>query len=459
MAARAFIDPTRETQVTNQRRLLVALLCALGLIAASCGSDGADDSGASSTDGDSSTNADSDSGSDTDAESDGDADGDGDSGSDSDNETDADTGDAADTILIGAAIDLTANMAPFDAPALTAAQITVDRINGEGGVLGRQLELVHVDTALDPDQTKSAAVDLLGQGADILMVTCDIDFATPAVQEGINAGVLTIAPCIGTDQMGPSRFGDAGRLAFSLGNVAQDEGAALAEYAIDQNWETAIVVPDNLLVYFQDVCAAFTKRFEELGGSVVATEGFASFDGSVNNLPTAVDSAGEADVIALCTFPPDIATAVGGIRGLGIDTPMLSPWSGDGTFWSAEDLDDFTFSTFASVFGDDPSAEVSALVAEMDARGNPAGTGGFIVGAAAIETIAAAIEAVGSTDGAALADYLEALSGLETTSGEISFSPELHTVFGREYRMMKFENGTPVFQELRAATSPADIDG
>ncbi len=350
-------------------------------------------------------------------------------------------------------------MAPFDGPALTAAQITVDRINADGGVLGRQLQLVHVDTALDADQTKSAAVDLLGQGAEVLLVTCDVDFATPAVQEGINAGVLTIAPCIGTDQMGPSRFGDAGRLAFSLGNVAQDEGAALAEYAIDQGWTSAIVVPDNLLVYFQDVCAAFTARFEEMGGTVVATEGFASFDGSVNNLPTAVDSAGEADVIALCTFPPDIATAVGGIRGLGIDTPMLSPWSGDGTFWSPEDLNDFTFSTFASVFGDDPDADVAALVAEMEARGNPAGTGGFIVGAAAIETIAAAIEAVGSTDGAALADHLEALSGLDTTSGQVSFSPELHTVFGREYRFMRFEDGTPVFQELRAASSPAEIDG
>ncbi len=433
--------------MTYRFRWLAALLCALGLIAASCGSDDTEtDDAAENTDT---------------AESTDDSESDDSTGDDADADSDSDADDAAgsdsDPILIGAAIDLTANMAPFDAPALTAAQITVDRINGEGGVLGRQLELVHVDTALDPDQTKSAAVDLLGQGADVLMVTCDVDFATPAVQEGINAGVLTIAPCIGTDQMGPSRFGDAGRLAFSLGNVAQDEGAALAEYAIDQGWTTAIVVPDNLLVYFQDVCAAFTSRFEEKGGTVVATEGFASFDGSVNNLPTAVDSAGEADVIALCTFPPDIATAVGGIRGLGIDTPMLSPWSGDGTFWSPEDLTDFTFSTFASVFGDDPNAEVAALVAEMEARGNPAGTGGFIVGAAAIETIAAAIETVGSTDGAALADYLEALSGLETTSGQISFSPELHTVFGREYRMMKFENGTPVFQELRAASSPADI--
>ncbi|MEE9416481.1 MAG: ABC transporter substrate-binding protein, partial [Acidimicrobiales bacterium] len=359
--------------------------------------------------------------------------------------------------LIGAALDLTSNMAPFDGPALAAAQITIDQINEAGGVNGRQLQLEFIDTALDPDQTKQAAVDLLAQGAEILITTCDVDFATPAVQEGINAGVLTVAPCIGTDQMGPARFGDAGRLAFTFGNLAQDEGAVLAEWAFDQGWTTAIVVPDNLLAYFQDVCNAFTTRWEELGGTVVATEGFASFDGSVSNIPTAVGNAGEADVIALCTFPPDIATAVGGIRDIGNDTPIVSPWSGDGTFWSAADLTGFTFSTFASVFGDDPNSEVEAFVAEMGARDSAPGTGGFITGAAMIESLAAAIEATGGTDGSALADYFEGLTGLDTISGKISFSPDLHTVFGREYRIMTFENGSPVFQELRAATSPADI--
>ena len=364
----------------------------------------------------------------------------------------------AEPILIGAAIDLTGNMAPFDGPALTAAQITIDQINSDGGVLGRQLELSFIDTGSDPEQTKQAGASLLGDGADILVVTCDVDFATPAVQEGLAAGLLTVAPCIGTDQMGPARFGDDGRLAFTFGNVAQDEGAALAEYAIDQGYRSVVVVPDNLLVYFQDVCAAFTDRFVDLGGTVVATEGFASFDGSVNNIPTAVSNAQGADVIALCTFPPDIATAVGGIRDLGIDTPMLSPWSGDGTFWSPADLEGFTFSTFASAFGDDPNSDVTALIDKMIARDSAPGTGGFITGAAMIETLVAAIEATGGTDGAALADYLEDLSGLETTSGSVSFSPELHTVFGREYRIMEFVDGTPVFKELRAATSPVDLE-
>src|SRR5438309_5592468 len=48
-------------------------------------------------------------------------------------------------IVIGAAVDLTKNMAPFDAPALLAAQIEIKKINAAGGVLGRPLKLEYVN--------------------------------------------------------------------------------------------------------------------------------------------------------------------------------------------------------------------------------------------------------------------------------------------------------------------------
>src|SRR6266702_366939 len=181
-------------------------------------------------------------------------------------------------ILIGAAIDLTKNMAPFDAPALTAAQIEIKKINAAGGVLGRKLQLKFVNDQLDPQKTKQAAVQFLSQGADIIWVTCDVDYATPAAQEGLNKGKLTIAPCIGTDELSPLRFGAKGKLGFSFGNAAQDEGAAVAEYSSKRNWKTAVVVTDNLLRYFKDVCKAFTIRYQQLGGKLVAQESFTQGD-------------------------------------------------------------------------------------------------------------------------------------------------------------------------------------
>ncbi len=61
-------------------------------------------------------------------------------------------------IVIGAAVDLTKNMAPFDAPAVQAAQIEIKKINAEGGVLGRPLQLKVINDQLDPQKTKQAAL-------------------------------------------------------------------------------------------------------------------------------------------------------------------------------------------------------------------------------------------------------------------------------------------------------------
>ena len=90
-----------------------------------------------------------------------------------------------------------------------------------------------------------------------MFTTCDVDYAAPVVQETINRGVLAVAPCIGTDQMGPKRFGAKGKLAFSFGNVAQDEGSAMAEFAWKKGWRKAAIATDTVIVYFKNVTAAF----------------------------------------------------------------------------------------------------------------------------------------------------------------------------------------------------------
>src|SRR5829696_9518367 len=102
-------------------------------------------------------------------------------------------------IVIGWAYDSKGNMAPFDGPALAAARIHVQQINARGGVNGRRIRIDTCDTNNnEPTRAKTCARNLLARGADIIFVTCDVDFATPVVQEAINRGKLAIAPCIGT---------------------------------------------------------------------------------------------------------------------------------------------------------------------------------------------------------------------------------------------------------------------
>jgi len=345
---------------------------------------------------------------------------------------------AAAPIVIGWAFDSKGNMAPFDGPALAAAKIRVGQINGRGGVNGRPLKIETCDTNNNnPAKAKSCAASLLGKGAQIIFVTCDVDFATPVVQEAINRGKLAIAPCIGTDQMGPKRFGSKGRLAFSFGNVAQDEGSAMAEYAWRRGWRTANLATNTLLVYFKNVVQAFEKRFTQLGGKVAARESYAT---GANNVNAAVSrlNARKADVIVTSTAFGELPALVSGIRSLGNKTPILNSWAGDGVYWlpKSPQVTDYYAVTYASAFGDDPNRAVRSLAKQLKAF-----TGGFVAGSAAIDGVATAIRrSGGSTNGVRLAATMEKFRKVPTLSGLVSFSPQFHTVFGRQYRVIKIHN-------------------
>jgi len=347
-------------------------------------------------------------------------------------------------IIIGWAFDGKGNMAPFDGPALAAAKLRVNQVNAKGGVNGRKLQIRTCDTQSNNLATaKACALRLIGQKANVLFTTCDVDLAAPVVRAAIDRGILAIAPCIGTDQMGPKRFGAKGRLAFSFGNVAQDEGSAMAQYAWSKGWRTAALATDTVIVYFRNVIQAFEVRFKQLGGRILAKETYQSLGGTnVQNAVSRLNGV-KAGVYVTSTAGAfgALSTFVSGLRSLGNNTPILNSWAGDGSYWLPTNpkVTNYWFVTFASSFGDDPSPAINKLAKQVKA-----GTGGFITGPSAIDGLVTAIKrANGSTKGAALSNVMEHFKNVPTISGNISFSAKLHTVFGRRYRVIRIEDNVP----------------
>jgi branched-chain amino acid transport system substrate-binding protein len=347
-------------------------------------------------------------------------------------------------IIIGWAFDGKGAMAPFDGPALAAAQLRVKQVNAKGGVNGRKLQIRTCDTQSNNAATaKACALRLIGQKANVLFTTCDVDLAAPVVRAAIDRGMLAVAPCIGTDQMGPKRFGAKGRLAFSFGNVAQDEGSAMAQYAWSKGWRTAALATDTVIVYFKNVVQAFEVRFKQLGGRILAKETYQSLGG--NNVQNAVSRLNDVKAGVYVTSTAGafgaLSTFISGLRSLGNNTPILNSWAGDGNYWLPTNpkVTNYWFVTFASCFGDDPSRAINTLAKQVKA-----GTGGFITGPSAIDGLVTAIKrANGSTKGAALSKVMEHFKNVPTISGNISFSAKLHTVFGRRYRVIRIEDNVP----------------
>jgi branched-chain amino acid transport system substrate-binding protein len=365
------------------------------------------------------------------------------------------------TLTIGWAYDGVGNMAPFDGPALATAKSHIASINKASTT---KVRLITCNTQGNkPAIAKACARKLLSQGADVIMTTCDVDYAAPVVQESINAGKLTVAACIGTDQMGPKRFGPKGKLAFSYGNVAQDEGSAMAEFAWKKGWRNASLATDTVIVYFRNVVQAFKARWLGLGGKIVTEETYQSAGGSPASWQSTVTrlNAKEADVIVTSTAAAFGAQVpiMNGLRTLGNNTPILNSWAGDGNYWYTQDpkVTNYYYVTFASAFGNDPVAAVNALAKKNAAAIAKAGsTASFITGPAAIDGILVALKRTGgSTSGKALAAQMQKFKNVPTISGLVSFSKTLHTVYGRTYRVIAVQNNTPkVVTTIKAKVVP-----
>ena len=155
------------------------------------------------------------------------------------------------------------------------------------------------------------------------------------------------------------------------------------------------------------------------------------------------------------TGSPDWPAFVAGLRSLNNNTPIMNSWAGDGTFWYPKSpaVSNYWYvDATPPSFGDDPNPAVKTLIKQMMAIHQPPATGGFVTGAAAIDGVAAAIKlAKGSTKGSVLAAIMERFKNLPTISGKVSFSPKLHSVFGRAYRVMQVQNSKPKFVQLYTA--------
>jgi ABC-type branched-subunit amino acid transport system substrate-binding protein len=356
-------------------------------------------------------------------------------------------------IVIGWAHDSTGAMAPFDGPALAAAQIEAKKIDKKG-VDGRKIVIKTCDTQGNKGSAAtSCANKLIGEGAKIIFTTCDVNLATPVVQVALAHHLLTIAPCIGTDQMGPKKFGKPGKLAFSFGNVAQDEGSAMAQVAWSHGWKKADLATDSTIIYFRAVMLAFAARFKQLGGKINFSTSYHDTTispGSTdfNNAASAIEAHPGAKVIvtvtagaygALAPFMTDLRTA-------GVETPILNSWAGDGTYWVggvSPNVSNYWFVTYANAFGHDPSKAVNNLASQLP--GALRGTGGFVTGPSAIDGVVTAIKrAHGSLVGSKLAAIMQKFHGVPTISGKVSFSKKLHSVFGRRYRIIEIQNNKPI---------------
>lgn len=354
-------------------------------------------------------------------------------------------GQAEDDVTVGFAVALSGFVAPYDDGPMKAAQLAIADINERGGLLGRKLVEVSSDTKSDPALGATAATDVLGAGAELVMVTCDFDFGAPAALVAQAQNKIVFSSCAADAKFGVQGIGPN---AYTMSTATQAQGAVLAEFAVNElKLKNVHILKDLQVQYTQSLCDSFETRYKELVGE----DGIVGFDTYNAGTDTVIASqisqikANEekADFLMFCGAING-GSYVRQIRAGGIELPILTGESLDGDFWleAVPNLSGFYNLAYGSIFGNDTEEPVNDFVARFtEMHGSRPVTAHALTGYSVIEAWAAAVERAGSFDADAVRAELDKFDGEDFLVGKTSYSPELHINVDRPLLIMNIENG------------------
>jgi branched-chain amino acid transport system substrate-binding protein len=342
-------------------------------------------------------------------------------GSESENEQ-TNAGKLPKEIVIGAAIAKTGIYSPYDA-SIAAVEELVDETNAKGGIEGHKLRIVQADTRSEAQHAPVATQQVIEDGADVMLYTCDALSATASAAVAEEQDMLGFSLCENAPGFGPPV---TGRLSFTANPSLLSEASAGASFLYGKGIRHPFLLRDTSLIYGKADCDAFQQTWEHLGGEIAGAADFKNEDSSVasqvNELKTS-----EPDAVVMCSYPPGGAAAIKQIRAAGIDVPILGPSAFDGTFWTKgiPNTDEIYATSNGSVY-DPPDQATGALLDKLTRTGVETDIStNLLASYAAGQLIFGAIEKTGTLDGNALADVLEQMPH-KTIIGTIKYTSKDH---------------------------------
>ncbi len=357
-------------------------------------------------------------------------------------------------------------ISPFDIQPAEAFTMAIDEINAAGGIAGQQATVTWTDTKSDPALTTQIAEEAVAAGANIIVTTCDFDFAAPAATVAQANNIPALSLCLG-DRKGTDLV-TIGPMSLSPSPGNAFKGSAAAEFAFeDKGWTKAYVLQDDLLEYTKSLGAYFKGRFTELGGEVIGEDVFTGNEqlDPAANVTRARDAAKDADVIIIPSVVPAATTMIKAIRDAGIDTPIMMPGAAvDGTLVTGAipDISEFyslPLACMPAYCEGDPDPDVKVFADAFVAK---TGIDPYLAYAVLSyelgKALKAAVEQAGATDGPSIIKAFETLPPTDYLTGPIAWSETCHHTTGRQQRVVEYQNGKGKFVTLITPDKIAAVD-
>jgi branched-chain amino acid transport system substrate-binding protein len=331
---------------------------------------------------------------------------------------------AEETIRIAMPANLTGDLSSLDIPTVNGAKLKTQQLNEVGGVLGKQLELVIVDTRTDPATVAAEGAKLIAQRPAAIVAYTDSDSVLALGPLAQQAGIPFVTPGATSPKL-PDQIGDVLFLACFGDNVQAAAGAEflrkdLAARTVYLLWDTSNIYTTLLSSYFKQ---SFTREDD----TVVIEDTYKADNPTIAAQIAKLTAAStKPDALYAAALPDDIGPLVKQLRAAGFNQPIVG---GDGydtpllLSVGGAAADNVYFTTHAYMEEDGTAAIKTFHAAYKTAYGKAPENAFAGLGYDAIGLVAAAIATAGSTDPAKLRAALAGTRDFAGVTGTVSYRP------------------------------------
>lgn len=225
----------------------------------------------------------------------------------------------SDTIKIGTIQSISGPVSSYGIQTRDAIKMAVEEINAEGGVLGKQIELIVEDDEASPDKTTNAFKKLVAKDKVVSVLGALISKCTLAITKEAQAKkVVLLTPTSTNDTVT-----DAGDYVFMSCYNDSFQGQVVAKFAYETlRAKNAAILYDITNDYSKGLTTNFIEKFETLGGKVVVSESYSAGDKDFNAQLTKIKAA-KPDILFIPDYYNTVSLIAKQVRSQGINVPML----------------------------------------------------------------------------------------------------------------------------------------
>lgn len=326
--------------------------------------------------------------------------------------------------------------------------MVIDDLNKNGGLLGKQVELVAYDTRGDGTEAVNAVKRLTGQDKVIGIIGPNASGQAIPISSVLDEMKVPDIATVATNPKVTVVDGKVKPYNFRVCFIDPYQGAAAAGYAADiLKAKKAAILYDVSDDYSQGLTQFFEKTFTEKGGEIVDKEAFKTGDVDFRAQLTKI-KATNPDVIFMPYFFKEVALSSKQARELGINATLMG---GDG--WPSEQLismakDAVEGSYFVNHLDFNDPEVASFREKYKTTFGKDVELNGFLA-YDATNMLIDAVKRANSFDPVKITAALET-TNMKGITGKIAIGKDTHNPENKDAAIIKIVNGEYIFQQKYA---------